>query len=77
MWHPLCLSPTVEDTCFYSQRWRETSEEKRDIERLQEDMVNDVRKSAEVHRQVAMCTAHLHGTDECSLDAFSRSVGST
>lgn len=34
------------------QRWRETSEEKRDIERLQHGMVNEVRQAAEVHRQV-------------------------
>ena len=34
------------------QRWRETSAEKRELERLEADMVNDVRKAAEVHRQV-------------------------
>jgi len=32
--------------------WRETSAEKRDLERLQADMINDVRQAAEVHRQV-------------------------
>ncbi|GBF94970.1 methionine aminopeptidase 2B [Raphidocelis subcapitata] len=32
--------------------WRETSAEKRELERLQWDMVNDVRQAAEVHRQV-------------------------
>ena len=34
------------------QRWRETSAEKRELERLEWDMINDVRQSAEVHRQV-------------------------
>eukprot|EP00889_Picochlorum_renovo_P001453 jgi/Picre1/28483/NNA_003887.t1 len=34
------------------QRWRETSEEKRQLERLEFDMINEVRKAAEVHRQV-------------------------
>jgi methionyl aminopeptidase len=34
------------------QRWRETSEEKRHLERLQNDMISDVRQAAEVHRQV-------------------------
>jgi methionyl aminopeptidase len=32
--------------------WRETSAEKRELERLTADMVNDVRQAAEVHRQV-------------------------
>ncbi|KAF8059708.1 MAP2B [Scenedesmus sp. PABB004] len=32
--------------------WRETSAEKRELERLQADMINDVRQAAEVHRQV-------------------------
>lgn len=32
--------------------WRETSAEKRELERLQWDMVNEVRQAAEVHRQV-------------------------
>ena len=32
--------------------WRETSAEKRDLERLSADMINDVRQAAEVHRQV-------------------------
>eukprot|EP00877_Chromochloris_zofingiensis_P010686 jgi/Chrzof1/5871/Cz16g18240.t1 len=32
--------------------WRETSAEKREQERLQWDMVNEVRQAAEVHRQV-------------------------
>ena len=35
-----------------SQRWRETSAEKRELDRLQADMVNEVRQCAEVHRQV-------------------------
>lgn len=34
------------------QRWRETSEEKRQMERLQWDQLNEVRQAAEVHRQV-------------------------
>jgi hypothetical protein len=32
--------------------WRETSAEKRELERLTADMINDVRQAAEVHRQV-------------------------
>jgi hypothetical protein len=35
-----------------SNLWRETSEEKREMMRLQDDMINDIRKCAEVHRQV-------------------------
>lgn len=35
-----------------SQRWRETSEEKRHLERLNHDVINQVRRAAEVHRQV-------------------------
>ncbi|KAK9908762.1 hypothetical protein WJX75_002501 [Coccomyxa subellipsoidea] len=34
------------------QRWRETSEEKRELERLEFDILNEVRHAAEVHRQV-------------------------
>lgn len=34
------------------QRWRETSAEKREMDRLQWDMINEVRQAAEVHRQV-------------------------
>ncbi|KAK9810488.1 hypothetical protein WJX72_011481 [[Myrmecia] bisecta] len=34
------------------QRWRETSEEKRHLDCLQHDMINEVRHAAEVHRQV-------------------------
>lgn len=34
------------------QRWRETDAEKRELARLEEDMVNEVRQAAEVHRQV-------------------------
>ena len=36
-----------------SQRWRETSAEKRDKARLNTDLVNEVRRAAEVHRQVS------------------------
>ncbi|KXZ49245.1 hypothetical protein GPECTOR_22g837 [Gonium pectorale] len=32
--------------------WRETSAEKRELERLNWDMINEVRRAAEVHRQV-------------------------
>ena len=32
--------------------WRETSEEKRELERLEKDMYNEVRQCAEVHREV-------------------------
>lgn len=34
------------------QRWRETDAEKREVYRLQHDMINEVRQAAEVHRQV-------------------------
>ena len=34
------------------QRWRETSAEKREMDRLQSDMINEVRQAAEVHREV-------------------------
>jgi len=34
------------------QRWRETNEEKRALERSQQEMINEVRQCAEVHRQV-------------------------
>mmetsp|Transcript_8839 Transcript_8839/g.26479 ORF Transcript_8839/g.26479 Transcript_8839/m.26479 type:complete len:457 (-) Transcript_8839:291-1661(-) len=34
------------------QRWRETNEEKRALERSQVDMINEARQCAEVHRQV-------------------------
>ena len=36
--------------------WRETSAEKRELQRLQADMINDVRQAAEVHRQVRNIT---------------------
>ena len=32
--------------------WRETSEEKRELERLEANMYNEVRQCAEVHREV-------------------------
>jgi methionyl aminopeptidase len=34
------------------QRWRETNAEKRELERLEFDMINEVRQCAEVHREV-------------------------
>jgi methionyl aminopeptidase len=37
---------------MFSNLWRETSEEKRELQRLHDDMINDVRQCAEVHRQV-------------------------
>ena len=40
-----------------SQRWRETSEEKQHLERMERDMVNEVRQAAEVHRQVLFSSA--------------------
>ena len=40
-----------------SQRWRETSEEKQHLERMEQDMVNEVRQAAEVHRQVLSSSA--------------------
>ena len=39
---------------YCSQRWRETSEEKRAQARLQDQMVNEVRQAAEVHRQASL-----------------------
>lgn len=39
------------------QRWRETDEEKRELYRLQHDMINEVRQAAEVHREVR---AYMH-----------------
>ena len=42
---------TVQRYC--SQRWRETSEEKRAQARLQDQMINEVRQAAEVHRQAS------------------------
>jgi methionyl aminopeptidase len=38
-----------------SQRWRETDEEKRALDRSNFDMINEVRQAAEVHRQVSTC----------------------
>lgn len=35
-----------------SNTWRTTSEEKRAAERMKEEDYNDVRRAAEVHRQV-------------------------
>ena len=52
----LCSTAHEVAVALCSQRWRETSEEKRDIERLQQDMINDVRQAAEVHRQASACS---------------------
>lgn len=38
---------------YVSNTWRTTSEEKRELERLEKPMYNSVRRAAEVHRQVA------------------------
>ena len=37
---------------LFSNLWRTTSEEKRELERIQKPMYNSVRRAAEVHRQV-------------------------
>jgi len=44
---------------WYSQRWRETSEEKRSIEKTEQAIINEVRQAAEVHRQVRMHASAL------------------
>ena len=36
-----------------SQRWRETSAEKRELARLDNDLLQEVRQAAEVHRQAS------------------------
>lgn len=38
------------DLC--SNLWRTTSEEKRELERLEKPIYNSIRQAAEVHRQV-------------------------
>jgi len=48
---------TVQRYC--SQRWRETSEEKRAQARLQDQMINEVRQAAEVHRQARQLSLEL------------------
>ena len=40
--------------------WRETSEEKRELERLEANLYNDVRQASEVHREV--CDAPTAGS---------------
>ena len=37
-----------------SQRWRETSAEKRELARLDNDLLQEVRQAAEVHRQASL-----------------------
>ncbi|KAF4396962.1 hypothetical protein F8388_004930 [Cannabis sativa] len=57
---PICISLTpdvlffhlIEVGIVFSNLWRTTSEEKRELERLQKPMYNSVRRAAEVHRQV-------------------------
>ena len=62
-----------------SQRWRETSEEKQNLERMERDMVNEVRQAAEVHRQVlsspthaaaAGTTSQTTGSEHLSMAAY-------
>ena len=58
-----------------SQRWRETSAEKRDLERLQHSMINEVRQAAEVHRQVGgLCMWQIQAGHDifyfCRLSPF-------
>ena len=48
--------------CMHSQRWRETSEEKRAKARLQDQMLSEVRQAAEVHRQVSYHIPALSST---------------
>ncbi len=51
--YPNHLYPEGE-VCEYADnnRWRTTNEEKRAMDRLKFDALNDIRKAAEVHRQV-------------------------
>ena len=37
---------------FCSNLWRETSEEKRGLDRMHADIYSDIRQAAEAHRQV-------------------------
>lgn len=56
----LCVNITTMMFLEYSQRWRETSEEKRELERLEFDTLNEVRQAAEVHRQAILpVPAHM------------------
>ena len=57
MWLAAMLEPKTDTndylTCFsISNLWRETSEEKRALDRAHNDMYSDVRQAAEAHRQV-------------------------
>jgi hypothetical protein len=51
---PTCLDlgACLLDLCFFSNLWRTTSEEKRELERFEKPIYNSVRRAAEVHRQV-------------------------
>lgn len=44
---------------FFSNLWRTSSEEKRELERLEKPMYNSVRRAAEVHRQVQFYHANV------------------
>lgn len=56
-----------------SQRWRETNEEKRAMERSNFEVINEVRQAAEVHRQV---WRFRHASRFAGLFRFSRSYRS-
>lgn len=45
-------SNTILGWWFNSNLWRTTSEEKREMERLEKPIYNSIRQAAEVHRQV-------------------------
>lgn len=45
---------SLTETVVDSNTWRTTSEEKRAAERMKEEDYNDVRRAAEVHRQVTL-----------------------
>ena len=49
------MDADIQSWCLYaSNLWRTTSEEKRELERLEKPIYNSVRQAAEVHRQVAI-----------------------
>ncbi|KAJ8434674.1 hypothetical protein Cgig2_030060 [Carnegiea gigantea] len=47
--------------------WRMTSEEKRELERLQKPICNSVRQAAEVHRQVGLHDAYTTGNNRYQM----------
>lgn len=50
--HPMPNEQPLSVAC--SQRWRETSAEKRELARLDNDLLQEVRQAAEVHRQASL-----------------------